>query len=296
MPKQSGGQLAPKHIKYWTSVSNGLPNGQQLAQQFAQIVASILQDGRGWVKFGYTFEDIGPIVVKEDKNAAKGALEITLRPKSEIKSYCGSSLGDLSCYVPFYHKININYDNWMGKSRSSLPIDRYRIYAINHEVGHALGYDHPAFNDMGPSDKKKYITPQLAEVYKQYGLLWPITKSNGHVQVIDGAYCLPGSVMIQMSKGPLWAAPFEENEWPLPVESHFQADDWSDKGQNGPKWPKLGGFGGLYRPPWAIDGPYRPYWPLIAAIVVLLLVIVWKNESIKAIVNKYGFNRPLYWR
>ena len=39
--------------------------------------------------------------------------------------------------------IDINADNWIyGVKQSGLTLDEYKIYIINHELGHALGYDH----------------------------------------------------------------------------------------------------------------------------------------------------------
>ena len=39
-------------------------------------------------------------------------------------------------------KVYINYKNWQGVPYSGLGIDEYRKYVIEHEFGHALGYDH----------------------------------------------------------------------------------------------------------------------------------------------------------
>ncbi len=39
-------------------------------------------------------------------------------------------------------EIYIDEVNWNGVPESGLSVDDYRIYVINHEMGHALGFDH----------------------------------------------------------------------------------------------------------------------------------------------------------
>jgi predicted Zn-dependent protease len=44
--------------------------------------------------------------------------------------------------------IHIDEDNWkFGVRRSGLSLEKYREYVINHEIGHALGYDHVLCRD-----------------------------------------------------------------------------------------------------------------------------------------------------
>lgn len=42
--------------------------------------------------------------------------------------------------------VYINEANWIGCPESGLGLDEYRDYVINHEFGHALGYDHQPCN------------------------------------------------------------------------------------------------------------------------------------------------------
>jgi hypothetical protein len=47
----------------------------------------------------------------------------------------------ISCQIP--GKIVINLARWLTATRSyNAPLDVYRAFAINHEVGHVLGHAH----------------------------------------------------------------------------------------------------------------------------------------------------------
>ena len=51
-------------------------------------------------------------------------------------------------YISTPREIEIDEDNWnYGVSISKLTIPEYRKYVINHEIGHAIGYDHRKCNN-----------------------------------------------------------------------------------------------------------------------------------------------------
>lgn len=148
-------------------------------ESLAKKVREVLNDPRGWNKYGYEFTE------HSNNEKSSRILNIILVTADKAKRQCGSRLGGFSCYSPDENVIYLNLDNWMGKSASSLPLDRYRTYVINHEVGHRLGFGHPAERNC---------------------------QTNSYCNAHKGA---PGSVMIQMTRGPDWVAPCTENEWPL---------------------------------------------------------------------------------
>jgi hypothetical protein len=171
--------MPPILCKYTCDVDPDINSAHpELTQEnFSSKISSVLGDERGWKKYGYEFEYKGRIPSKD-----KNTLHIVLVNGDKAKKMCGSKLGGFSCYSPDENFIYMNLTNWMGGSQSQLPLERYRTYVINHEVGHRLGFGHP------DKQKTNYCSANKGK---------------------------PGSVMIQMTRGPDWVAPCIENEWPL---------------------------------------------------------------------------------
>jgi hypothetical protein len=133
----------------------------------AEKTRQVLNDPRGWLKYGYKF-------VEQTEPTTDKVLHIIFKSYDTILKIAPSH-SKFSYYRPAFHDIHINMKNWNGGSASSLPLDDYRSYVINHEVGHALGLDHAK-----------------------------CPKAGG-----------PGSVMQQMTRGPAFISPCIENAWPL---------------------------------------------------------------------------------
>jgi hypothetical protein len=107
---------------------------------FAATVDRILGDPRGWIASGRTrFERVPP--------GAGRAFTIMLASAATSQRICLAgglhTDGYTSCRLP--GRVVINADRWRTAIPGyGAPLATYQTYAINHEVGHELGYGHEA--------------------------------------------------------------------------------------------------------------------------------------------------------
>jgi hypothetical protein len=101
--------------------------------EFAATVARVLDDRRGWRAHGYTFQrvDAGPV-----------DFTVVLASPALTDQLCAPllTLSHYSCSQG--NRVVINYERWRDGAASYRSIRRYRIYMVNHEVGHILGRGH----------------------------------------------------------------------------------------------------------------------------------------------------------
>ena len=147
--------------------------GEVKLEEFAAAVARVLDDRRGWRKYGYEF-----VKIPADR---KADVRIRLETAESAKALCG--MAGFSCQRGGPKDIIINLDNWLGKSASELPVERYHNYVLMHELGHHLGLDH----QRCPIDECRR----------------------------RGMKECPASVMQQMTRGRSAIAPCIESDWPL---------------------------------------------------------------------------------
>ncbi|GHJ46213.1 hypothetical protein Cs7R123_35550 [Catellatospora sp. TT07R-123] len=123
--------------KFRVAVEQGT---DQQANPFGGEVERILGDPRGWTAGGvYRFQRV----------AEKATAEFTvyLASAETSKKMCAAgglyTDGFVSCRLP--GQVIINLSRWLaGVPDYGAPLGDYRAFALNHEVGHQLGFGHEA--------------------------------------------------------------------------------------------------------------------------------------------------------
>ncbi len=124
-----------KVLTYTVEVEDGVD-----APSFAPQVDAILADPRGWIGLGgVTFRRLG-------EPDAEPAVRISLTSPGTARrpDLCGFAIPyDSSCRLARDHRIVVNLARWLRGAHSyDGDLAGYRAYAINHEMGHALGLGH----------------------------------------------------------------------------------------------------------------------------------------------------------
>jgi Protein of unknown function (DUF3152) len=111
-------------------VEGGLP---VTTRGFARKITAVLHDPRGWRRAGYAFR----LVADEQAD-----VEVVLASAALTDRLCAplQTLAIYSCAQG--NRAVLNFARWRGGAPAYRSLARYRIYMINHEVGHVLGRAH----------------------------------------------------------------------------------------------------------------------------------------------------------
>jgi len=123
--------------RYRVQVEAGL--GED-AEAFSDAVQSTLTDPRSWgAQLSFQRVDSGPVAFTVVLAAASSA-QVLCRPL-DVRYR-------LSCFQ--HGRAVINDARWRGGAQAYAgDLPRYRLYVINHEVGHALGHHHEECEGAG---------------------------------------------------------------------------------------------------------------------------------------------------
>ncbi len=144
-PTQGTGQKA---YTYSIEVEDGLQPADQDAA-FASAVDAILADPRSWIGGGKVS------LTRIDTGDPDFRISLTSQLTVRAADKCGWDVPlEASCFNSYAGRVFINDARWVrGAMSYGGDLVSYRSYAINHEVGHALGMRHepcPATGQPAP--------------------------------------------------------------------------------------------------------------------------------------------------
>jgi hypothetical protein len=137
----------PDHRTFTVEAEDGVQSAAA-DQQFADAVVAILSGPHSWAADG------GFTLQRVDSGTPDFRVTLTSQMTTRQADYCGWEVQlEASCYNSAQGRVLINDARWMrGAYAYDGDLVSYRAYAINHEVGHALGYNHePCAVSGGPA-------------------------------------------------------------------------------------------------------------------------------------------------
>ena len=134
-------------VRYTVEIEGGLGVD---AAKVAGTVRGVLLDRRGWQRRDHVrFVNVSPA------QAARGAkvdIRITLASPALTDRLCLPlrTMSQVSCWNGTRSVLNLR--RWMtGDDSYGHDVSRYRVYQVNHEVGHGLGHGHRSCPGAGTS-------------------------------------------------------------------------------------------------------------------------------------------------
>ncbi|MDQ6658734.1 MAG: DUF3152 domain-containing protein [Actinomycetota bacterium] len=110
---------------------------------FASDVDAALADPRSWIG--------GEQLTLQRVDTGTPSFRVSLTSPITLRGSCGYGINlESSCYNRSIGRVLINDSRWVrGAVSFNGDLGSYRVYAINHEVGHALGYGHQPCGQNG---------------------------------------------------------------------------------------------------------------------------------------------------
>jgi uncharacterized protein DUF3152 len=182
-----------KHFyRYTVEVEDGIdPSSYAGDDAFAAAVEGTLSDPRSWISAG----DISLQRVDASGPAPDFRVRLTTTNTATRPDICGFTIQyPTSCYIRgMDHSVVINLARWVRGAKAFGPdMTGYREYAINHEVGHALGLGHVGCQvNGGPAPVMMQQTFGVSNNY--VAQLNSVDPYNKNAVTPDGKVCQPNS-------------------------------------------------------------------------------------------------------
>lgn len=156
-------------VHYTVEVEGGLTGVN--AARFARTVRSVLTGPRGWESVDKVhFVNVSP---KQEHKGADVDIRVSLTSPDSTDKLCApmQTNGQTSCWNG--ERAVINVRRWLlGADSYRNDLEHYRIYLINHEVGHGLGHEHVPC--PGPGERAPVMLQQTLSL--QGCTAWPYPK------------------------------------------------------------------------------------------------------------------------
>jgi hypothetical protein len=134
-----------REVRYTVEVEQGLGVDEA---EVASIVRAVLLDKRGWQQEdGIRFVNVSPTAERAGSHVD---IRVTLASPGLTDRLCAPlrTLSKVSCWNNGRSVLNLR--RWqLGDDSYGEDVDRYRIYQVNHEVGHGLGHQHQSCPGRG---------------------------------------------------------------------------------------------------------------------------------------------------
>jgi len=183
----TGGRL----YHYTVEVENGIDASSYAGDDaFAGAVEKTLSDVRSWIGTGQVkLQRVGADYPNPDFRVSLTTPDTAKRP-----DVCGFDIPfPTSCYTrAFDHRVVINLSRWVRGALAFTDLGLYRQYAINHEVGHALGNSHVGCKEDGAL--APVMMQQSFGVSNDYvAQLNAVDQYNSKAVPADGKTCAPNA-------------------------------------------------------------------------------------------------------